>query len=95
MANAPVALHAQLSEMFVAALPVRMDPQTGQPERRFVESLMARLRELALTRAMTNARSELRRLDSDPDADPARQRQIAQALAALERERAAIRDVGA
>ncbi len=94
MGAAPVALHGLISELFVDGLPVRYDVVTGQPEQRFVDSLLARLRELAITRSVADVMSELRRLDNDPDADAAHKREVSATLARLHRERAALREMG-
>ena len=46
---APMAIHAMLAELAVAPLPVLLDPMTGSPATRYVDSLITRIREAALS----------------------------------------------
>ena len=88
---APSAVHSLISELAVSALPVTMDKTTGQPSRRYVDSLTLRLREMALTRRISDALSQLRRLDTAGTPDPARQRELGVELQDLQRELATMR----
>ncbi|MEO7060224.1 MAG: DNA primase, partial [Lapillicoccus sp.] len=89
---APSAVHGLVSELAVATLPVMMDKTTGQPGRRYVASLTMRLREMSLTRRISDALSQLRRLDTSGEGDPARQRMLGVELQTLQRELAALRN---
>ncbi|MEP6798464.1 MAG: toprim domain-containing protein, partial [Lapillicoccus sp.] len=88
---APSAVHGLVSELAVATLPVRMEKATGQPSRRYVASLTMRLREMTLTRRISDALSQLRRLDTSGEGDPARQRELGVELQTLQRELATLR----
>ena len=55
------------------------------------EAFVARVREVSLTRAIGDAHSQLRRLSSDPDADPDTTREVASHLQSLQRALAALR----
>jgi len=88
---APSAVHSLISELVVGALPVMMDKLTGQPSRRYVASLSLRLLEMALTRRIADALSQLRRLDTAGTPDPVRQRELSVELQELQRELAAMR----
>ncbi len=88
---APSAVHSLISELVVGSLPVMMDKATGQPGRRYVASLSLRLLEMALTRRIADALSQLRRLDTAGTPDPVRQRELSVELQELQRELAAMR----
>ncbi|GAA1894316.1 DNA primase [Lapillicoccus jejuensis] len=85
---APLAVRGLVPELAVAPLPVTMDRTTGQPSRRYAGSLVLRLREMTLTRRISDALSALRRLDATGDGDPARSRELSVELSRLQRERA-------
>jgi len=91
---APLAIHPLLAELAVASLPVLLDPMTGRPATRYVDSLVTRVREVALSRQIADALGQLRRLDATPDADadPDRRRALAVRLQDLQRQLAALRD---
>ncbi|WP_411283076.1 DNA primase [Lapillicoccus sp.] len=82
---APSAVRPLISELAVGALPVMMDKTTGQPSRRYVTSLSLRLREMTLKRRISDALSQLRRLDTAGTPDPARQRELGVQLQELQR----------
>ncbi len=88
---APSVVHSLICELVVGALPVMMDKTTGQPSRRYVSSLSLRLLEMALTRRIADALSQLRRLGTAGTPDPARQRELSVELQELQRELAAMR----
>jgi len=73
----------------VAPLPTRVDPSTGMPERRYLDSLLVRVQEVSLTRRIGDALSALRRMDS---ADPDAARALAVELQGLQRDLVALRD---
>jgi len=95
LSAAPLAVHSLVADLAVAPLPTRMDKQTGRPERRYVDALLARVHEVTLARQVADAMSALRRLSSDPEADPARTRDLAARLQDLQRRQAALREEGA
>ena len=89
---APLAIHPMLAELAVAPLPVLLDPTTGRPAARYVDSLVTRVREVALSRQIADTLGQLRRLDATPDSDPDRRRATAIRLQDLQRALAALRD---
>jgi DNA primase len=91
-AAAAAAVQPLVAELAVAPLPVMPDRATGLPSRRYAASLVSRLREVALTRRVADALSQLRRLDNAPEPDAGAQRELALRLQALQRELADLRD---
>ncbi len=92
---APLAIHPMLAEIAVAPLPVLLDPMTGRPASRYVDSLVTRVREVALSRQIADALGQLRRLDAaGPDAaiDPDQKRALSVRLQDLQRQRSALRE---
>jgi DNA primase len=77
-----------VSELAVAPVPARFDPLTGLPERRYVEGLLVRIQEVALTRQISDAISAMRRLPPD---DTASSRDPGIQLQNLQRELANLR----
>ncbi len=92
---APLAVRPFVAELAVAPLPTRMDKATGRPTRRYVDALVARVEEITLSRQVADAMSSLRRLASDPDADPEQTREVSRRLQALQRRQADLREEGA
>jgi DNA primase len=75
-----------VNELAVAAVPAKFDPLTGLPERRYVDGLLIRIQEVALTRRIGDAISAMRRLPPDDTAsgrDPGIQLQTLQRELAL------------
>jgi DNA primase len=89
---APLAVRGLVSELAVAELPTRMDRATGLPERRYIQALLVRVKEVALTRQIGDAMSAMRRMATDPQADPAASRALSGALQDLQRQLAQLRD---
>ena len=89
---APLAVRGLVAELAVAELPTRFDKATGQPERRYVDALLVRVAEVALTRKIANAMSALRRMAADPHTDPAEARALSGELQSLQRDLAGLRD---
>jgi len=77
-----------VSELAVAPVPARVDPLTGLPERRYVDELLVRIQEVALTRQIGDAISAMRRVPPD---DTAAGRQLGVQLQILQRELANLR----
>jgi DNA primase len=77
-----------VSELAVASVPARVDPLTGLPERRYVDELLVRIQEVALTRQIGDAISAMRRVPPD---DSAAGRELGVQLQVLQRELANLR----
>jgi len=77
-----------ISELAVASLPARFDPQTGLPDRRYVDELVVRIQEVVLTRQIGDAISAMRRVPPD---DSAGGRELGVHLQVLQRELATLR----
>jgi DNA primase len=77
-----------VSELAVASVPARYDKTTGLPERRYVDGLVIRIHEVALTRQIGDAISAMRRVP--PDATAA-SRELGVRLQDLQRELADLR----
>ncbi len=77
-----------VSELAVAPVPARFDPLTGLPERRYVEGLLIRIQEVALTRQIGDAISAMRRVPPD---ETVASRELGIQLQILQRELAALR----
>jgi DNA primase len=77
-----------VSELAVASVPARVDPLTGLPERRYVDELLVRIQEVALTRQIGDAISAMRRVPPD---DTAAGRALGVQLQILQRELANLR----
>ncbi len=90
-AAAPQAVHPLLAELAVAPLPVLLDPATGRPATRYVDSIVTSVREAALGRQIANALGALRRMDASPDTDPTHRRSVAVTLQDLQRQLAQLR----
>ena len=75
-------------ELAVAPVRARVDPLTGLPERRYVDELLVRIREVALTRQIGDAISAMRRVPPD---DTAAGREHGIQLQILQRELANLR----
>ena len=89
---APLAVQPMVTALSVATLPVTLDAATGGPEQRYVDSLVIRVREVALRREIADAMSLMRRLSSDPDADPTQVRDVASGLQERQRALARLRE---
>jgi DNA primase len=72
-----------VSELAVASVPALVDPLTGLPERRYVDELLVRIAEVALTRQISDAISAMRRVPPD---DSAAGREVGIHLQSLQRE---------
>jgi DNA primase len=89
---APLAVRGLVAELAVAELPTRFDKATGLPERRYIDALLVRVQEVALTRQIADAMSAMRRMATDPHTDPTRARALSSELQDLQRELARLRD---
>jgi DNA primase len=77
-----------VSELAVASVPARFDKTTGLPERRYVDGLLIRIQEVALTRQIGDAISAMRRVPPD---ETAASRALGIQLQDLQRELADLR----
>ncbi|MGE9807090.1 DNA primase [Janibacter sp. G1551] len=89
---APSPARGFIAELAVAGLPTVFDKGTGRPPQRYVDSLVARVSEVGLTRRIADAMSTMRRLSSDEHADPAAARAAGAELLGLQRQLAALRE---
>ena len=72
----------------MAPVPARFDKTTGLPERRYVDGLLIRIQEVALTRQIGDAISAMRRVPPD---ETAAGRELGVHLQDLQRELADLR----
>jgi DNA primase len=72
-----------VSELAVAPVPARVDPLNGLPDGRYVDELVVRIQEVALTRQIGDAISAMRRV---PPEDSAAGRELGLKLQILQRE---------
>jgi len=77
-----------VSELAVAPVPARVDPLNGLPERRYVDELLVRIQEVALTRQIGDAISAMRRV---PPENTAAGRELGIQLQILQRDLADLR----
>src|SRR5690606_14516685 len=91
-AAAPVVVHDYLAELAVADLPIVLDEHTMRPQRRYVEALLSRVHEVALTRSIANLMVQVRQLDSGGAGEPAQTRALYAELQGLQRQLATLRE---
>ncbi|MGI8947414.1 MAG: DNA primase [Ornithinimicrobium sp.] len=85
--QAPPVVAPMVPELAVAPLPVRMDPESGEPPNRYVDSLVYRVMDSSLGRRIDEAMSALQRsAPQDPET-----RRLSEELTGLHRERARLR----
>ncbi len=89
---APLAVQPLIAELAVAPLPTRFDRSTGLPPRRYFESLVVGVQDAALGRQIADALATVRRLQSDPGADPEALREHSTRLHGLELQRVRLRE---
>ncbi len=89
---APVTVRALVSELSVAPLPVRYDPSTGLPPRRYLDALVVGVRDAHLGRRIADAMASLRRAENDPATGSELVHEFRTALQALEIERVRLRE---
>ena len=89
---APLAVRGLVSELSVAPLPTRYDTSTGLPPQRYLDSLVVGVRDAQLGRLIADAMAAVRRVQNDPESDPADLRERTMALHRLELERVALRE---
>jgi DNA primase len=89
---APVVVHDYLSELAVADLPSALDENTGRPQRRYVEALLSRVHEVALTRSISDLMVRVRQVDTGGDNDSDASRDLYAELQDLQRKLATLRE---
>jgi len=89
---APLAAQGLVSALSVATLPVTIDPATGGPDQRYVDALVTRVSEVSLRREIADTMSLMRRLSSDPEADPDHVRGVSIRLQERQRALARLRE---
>ncbi|MCA1783124.1 MAG: DNA primase [Dermatophilaceae bacterium] len=94
-AAAPLVVHDYLSELAVADLPSALDENTGRPQRRYVEALLSRVHEVALTRSISDLMVRVRQVDTGGENDPDETRELYAELQALQRTLATLRETTA
>ncbi|GAA4403493.1 DNA primase [Fodinibacter luteus] len=92
---APLSVRGLVAELSVASLPTRYDAASGLPPQRYLDSLVAGVRDAHLGRLIADATAAVRRAQNDPDADPADLRERTMVLHRLELDRVALREAGA
>ncbi|HSO65283.1 MAG TPA: DNA primase [Ornithinibacter sp.] len=90
--HAPLAVRGLVTELSVAPLPTRYDSSTGLPPQRYLDSLVTGIRDAHLGRRIADAMASVRRVQNDPDADPADLRERTMVLHRLEIERVRLRE---
>ena len=85
---AALSVRPLVSELAVAPVPARFDPHTGLPEQRYVDELVVRIQEVALTRQIGDAISAMRRVPPD---ESSASRALGVELQTLQRELATLR----
>ncbi len=89
---APLAVGPLIAELAVAQLPTRFDQSTGLPPRRYLDDLVARVQDSALSRRIADAMAGVRRLQNGPAPDAAALRELTMRLHDLEMARVRLRD---
>ncbi len=90
--GAPVAVRGLVAELSVAPLPTRYDPSTGLPPQRYLDALLAGVRDAHLSRRIADAMASVRRVQNDPDAAAGDLLERTMALHQLELERVRLRE---
>jgi DNA primase len=85
---AALTVRPMVNELAVAQVPARVDPLTGLPDRRYVDELLVRIQEVALTRQIADAISAMRRV---PPEDNAAGRELGLQLQTLQRQLTTLR----
>lgn len=85
---AALTVRPMVNELAVAQVPARVDALTGLPDRRYVDELLVRIQEVALTRQIADAISAMRRV---PPEDNAAGRELGLQLQTLQRQLTTLR----
>lgn len=89
---APLAVHGLLAELSVAPLPTRVDPTTGLPPQRYLDSLVIGVHDAGLSRQIADETAAIRRLQNASEPDPEDLRERSRKLIELTMNRARLRD---
>ena len=88
----PLAVRGLLAELSVAPLPTRVDPTTGLPPQRYLDSLVIGVHDAGLSRQIADETAAIRRLQNSPEPAPEAIRERSRQLIELEMSRARLRD---
>ena len=88
----PVAVRGLVAELSVAPLPTRYDTSTGLPPQRYLDALLAGVRDAHLSRRIADAMASVRRVQNDPAAAVGELRERTMVLHQLELERVRLRE---
>ncbi|CAN7404729.1 DNA primase [Knoellia sp. LjRoot47] len=88
----PLAVRGLLAELSVAPLPTRVDPTTGLPPQRYLDSLVIGVHDAGLSRQIADETAAIRRLQNSPEPAPEAIRERSRKLIELEMSRARLRD---
>ena len=88
----PLAVRGLLAELSVAPLPTKVDPTTGLPPQRYLDSLVIGVHDSGLSRQIADETAAIRRLQNSPDPEPEAIRERSRKLIELEMSRARLRD---
>ena len=86
----PPVVKPLVAELAVATLPTRLDPMTGRPDQRYVQSLVVKVRAEPLRREIDELLSEVRRSSDDPERMRKASQQLNEAQKALSALRATL-----
>ena len=81
-----------LAELSVAPLPTKVDPSTGLPPQRYLDSLVIGVHDAGLSRQIADETAAIRRLQNSPEPDQEALRERSRHLIELEMNRARLRD---
>ncbi|XKF11693.1 DNA primase [Knoellia locipacati] len=88
----PLAVRGLLAELSVAPLPTKVDPTTGLPPQRYLDSLVIGVHDAGLSRQIADETAAIRRLQNSPEPAPEAIRERSRKLIELEMSRARLRD---
>ncbi len=89
---ASLAVRGLLAELSVAPLPTKVDPTSGLPPQRYLESLVIGVHDSGLSRQIADETAAIRRLQNTPEPDQEALRARSRRLIELEMNRARLRD---
>ncbi len=88
----PLGVRGLVAELSVDPLPVRYDPTSGLPPQRYLDALVAGVRDAHLGRRIADATASLRRAENDPASGSGLVNELRTSLQALEIERVRLRE---
>ncbi|KGN38376.1 DNA primase [Knoellia aerolata] len=87
-----LAVRGLLAELSVAPLPTKVDPSTGLPPQRYLDSLVIGVHDAGLSRQIADETAAIRRLQNSPEPDQEALRERSRKLIELEMNRTRLRD---